>query len=518
MEPGCLEWNWTEMDREACLRAIRTRDARFDGRLFTAVRTTGIYCRPICPARTPKPESVIFYPSAAAAQEAGFRPCLRCRPETSPDLAAWQGTSNTVTRALGMIERGAMDAANVETLADRLGVGARQLRRLFRQHLGASPVAVAQTRRVLLAKQLIHETTLPMAEVAMAAGFGSVRRFNETFQSLFDRPPAALRRGRTALEGLGEREGITLKLAYRPPYDWAGIISFLTARAIPGVESVAPQRYARVIASGETAGTLIVKPGKGNWVTATIRTSDLRQLPGAVARVRRLFDLAADPVAIGRNLAEDPALAARVAARPGLRVPGAWDGFELAIRAILGQQITVSAATALAGKLVAAYGTPLGINTAEAGLTHVFPRPERIASTDPATLSGVLGMPRARGAAICSLAGALMADPGMFGPARGLDDAVARLRSLPGIGEWTAQYIAMRELREPDAFPASDIGLLRALAGPDGTRPTPAELLRRAERWRPWRAYAALHLWQSVWQSGPATSNQEERLNDRDAA
>jgi AraC family transcriptional regulator of adaptative response / DNA-3-methyladenine glycosylase II len=463
-----------DLDHAVCWRAVRTRDARFDGRFFTAVHTTTIYCRPICPARPPKPENVTFFPTAAAAQAAGFRPCLRCRPETSPDLAAWHGTSNTVTRALALIDTGAMDANHVESLAERLGVGARQLRRLFQQHLGASPIAVAQTRRVLLAKQLIHETTLPMTQVALAAGFGSVRRFNETFQTLFDRPPAALRRGKTT----AGRDAITLKLAYKPPYDWDGIVGFLSLRAIPGIETVTPRRYARIIRGGELA----VEPGKGDFLNATLRLSDLTQLPTAVSRVRRLFDLSADPVSIGKNLSEDQLLAPLIARRPGLRVPGAWDGFELAIRAILGQQITVGAATALAGKLVAAYG---------------IPDPAVISKLEPAHLARTLGMPKARGAALCAVATAVATNPALFNPAGNLEEAIAKLRALPGIGEWTAQYIAMRELREPDAFPHTDIGLLRALADANGIRPTPAQLLARAERWRPWRAYAALHLWHS---------------------
>jgi AraC family transcriptional regulator of adaptative response / DNA-3-methyladenine glycosylase II len=477
-----------DLDHAVCWRAVLTRDSRFDGRFFTAVHTTGIYCRPICPARPPKPEHVTFYPTAAAAQEVGFRPCLRCRPETSPDLAAWHGTSNTVTRALALIETGAMDpinaASDVESLAGRLGVGARQLRRLFQQHLGASPIAVAQTRRVLLAKQLIHETTLPMTQVALAAGFGSVRRFNETFQTLFDRPPAALRRGKTTTG----RDAITLKLAYKPPYDWQGIIGFLSARAIPGIETVTPTCYSRVLRAGE----LTVEPGKGDFLCATLRLSDLTQLPAAVSRTRRLFDLSADPVAIGNNLSEDPTLAPLVARRPGLRVPGAWDGFELAIRAILGQQITVGAATALAGKLVAAYG---------------IPDPAVIAKLDPGDLARTLGMPKSRGAALCSLAAAVLKDPSLFNPAGNLEEAVTKLRALPGIGEWTAHYIAMRELREPDAFPHTDIGLLRALADSTGARPTPAQLLARAERWRPWRAYAALHLWHSDTIPKPKTAH-----------
>ena len=501
-----------DLDDDACYRAISTRDARFDGRLFIAVKTTGIYCRPICPARTPRRENCVFYPTAAAAQEAGFRPCLRCRPETSPDLAAWRGTSNTVSRALALIESGALDAADVEALAERLGVGERQLRRLFRQHLGASPIAVAQTRRVLLAKQLIHDTQLSMTQVAMAAGFGSVRRFNETFQQLFRRPPISLRRSR-ATEAAGDAAGsVTVELAYRPPYDWDAMLAFLAARAIPGVEAVADGRYARTIAIGNANGVLTVEPGTGARVRVTVRFPHLRALPTIIARVRRVFDLAADPVAIGAQLAQDPVLAPLVAARPGLRVPGAWDGFELAVRAILGQQITVAAATGLAGKLVRAYGAmlPATVCTAE-GLTHVFPAPERLAMADLAAL----GMPGARAAALRSLAAAVAADPMIFGPRRSLDEAIGKLRSLTGVGEWTAQYIAMRELREPDAFPASDIGLLRAMAGTDGRRPAPVELLARAERWRPWRAYAAVHLWAA---EAPRMTIDQETSHDRRAA
>lgn len=481
-----------DLDPDACYRAIATRDARFDGRLFIAVKTTGIYCRPICPARTPRRENLVFYPSAAAAQEAGFRPCLRCRPETAPDLGVWRGTSNTVSRALALIEKGGLDGADVEALAERLGVGERQLRRLFRRHLGASPIAVAQTRRVLLAKHLIHETRLPMSEVALAAGFGSIRRFNETFQRLFGRAPSTLRRGGAAPTGpTGE---VVILLPYRPPYDWPAMLAFLRARAISGVETVTRDGYARTIEIGGAHGTVAVRPTALNALRATIQFPQLSALPTIVARLRRVFDLVADPGVIGAHLTEDPALAPLVAARPGLRVAGAWDGFELAVRALLGQQITVTAAVGLAGKLVATYGKPLtGAIRGLDGLTHVFPGPERLAEDD---LSG-LGLTRARAAALGSLARAVIADPELFGPRRSLDEAIVKLRALPGVGEWTAQYIAMREMREPDAFPAADIGLMRALADRKGRRPSPAALLARAERWRPWRAYAAQHLWAS---------------------
>jgi AraC family transcriptional regulator of adaptative response / DNA-3-methyladenine glycosylase II len=499
-----------DMDRTACYRAIATRDARFDGRLFVGVKTTGIYCRPICPARTPKFENVSFYPSAAAAQEAGFRPCLRCRPETSPDLAFWRGTSNTVSRALALIEAGGLDDADVEGLANRLGVGARQLRRLFRQHVGASPIAVAQTRRVLLAKQLIHETSLPMAEVALASGFNSVRRFNETFQHLFGRPPATLRRVRDKTRR--EAGALSVRLAYRPPYDWDAMLAFLAARAIPGVELVSGDGYRRTIAIGDTGGTISVTPAAKNRVDISVRFPDIAALPQIIARARRVFDLAADPDMIGAHLSQDPVLAPLVASRPGLRVPGAWDGFELAVRAIFGQQITVPAATRLLGKLVQVHGLLLPGTTKDSeGLSHLFPSPARIAGADLAAL----GMPNARATAVTSLAQAISGDPTIFSRGASLEAAIAKLRSLPGIGEWTAQYIAMRELREPDAFPAADIGLMRAMATADGRRPSPSELMSRAERWRPWRAYAALHLWAAGVVHHPASP---EKTDEREAA
>ncbi|MGH2559327.1 MAG: AlkA N-terminal domain-containing protein [Thermomicrobiales bacterium] len=501
-----------ELDPDACYRIFAARDARFDGRVFIGVHTTGIYCRPICPARTPKRENVSFYFSAAAAQAAGFRPCLRCRPELSPDHAAWHGPSTTVTRALALIEAGALDDGDVESLAARLGVCGRQLRRLFTQHLGASPVAVAQTRRILLAKHLIHETNLSMTDVAFASGFGSVRRFNETFQRLFHRPPAALRR--TKGPEAPDAAAVTIRLPYRPPYDWEGMLAFLTARAIPGVEAVTNDRYTRTIALGELAGTLVVELGARNTLRVSVRFPRLAALPRIIARVRGVFDLAADPTVIGAHLAEDPLLAPLVAARPGLRAPGAWDGFELAVRAILGQQITVPAATKLAGRLVEEFGVAVDDPAAHAlGLTHLFPSPDRLAGADIAAL-GL--MPGARAVALSALAGAVAADPALLGPYRDLEGAIVQLRSLPGIGEWTAQYIAMRALREPDAFPAADAGLLRAMTAPSGRRPAPAELLARADGWRPWRAYAAMHLWASL--TTTVESIHQEHGRDRRAA
>jgi AraC family transcriptional regulator of adaptative response / DNA-3-methyladenine glycosylase II len=476
-----------DLDPAICRQALLSRDARFDGRFFTAVKTTGIYCRPICPARPPKPENCLFFPTAAAAQQAGFRPCLRCRPETAPELGAWRGTSSTVSRALALIDAGALDAHGVDALADRLGIGGRQLRRLFLRHVGATPIAVAQTRRVLLAKQFIHETDLSMAQIAYASGFGSVRRFNEIFHALFGRPPASLRRARDP--NGSDNAPITLSLGYRPPYDWASILTFLAARAIPGVEIVANGIYHRTIELNGTAGTIeVAHEVARNRLRATIRFPRLASLPTIIARLRRMFDLGADPAVIAAVLAQDTILAPLVAARPGLRVPGAWDAFELAVRAIAGQQITVAAATSLTGRIARGYGVKLAQTEDASGLTHSFPPPQVLAA---ATLSG---MPTARAAAMNAMAAAAAADPTLFERGTDLDASISRLCALPGIGPWTAHYIAMRALREPDAFPAADIGLLRAMDDGSG-RPSPAALLARAEHWRPWRAYAALHLW-----------------------
>ncbi|QSQ22317.1 DNA-3-methyladenine glycosylase 2 family protein [Pyxidicoccus parkwayensis] len=483
------------LDRDACYRVLQTRDARFDGRLFVGVTSTGIYCRPICPARTPLSKNCQFYASAAAAQEAGFRPCLRCRPETAPDLASWRGTSNTVSRALAIIADGGLDGgeAGVDELAERLGVGGRQLRRLFKQHLGASPVSVAQTRRVLFAKQLIQETRMPMAEVALAAGFGSVRRFNETFHDLYHRPPSELRRKALTELPAGSEAGVTLRLRYRPPYDWAAMLAYLEARAIDCVERVLGECYQRTVSQDGRLGTVEVRhePARNNLIV-TVRFPSVQALPAILARVRRVFDVGADIETIGAHLSRDPFLAPLLAQRPGLRAPGGWDGFELAVRAILGQQVTVVAARQLACRLVALCGEVLPEEArVPAELSRAFPSPERVASTD----LGALGMPSARRASLKALAEAAMADPHLFRPFGTVEEAIARLRSIRGVGEWTAQYIALRALRETDAFPASDVGLLRGASNDAGERPTPEDLLQRAEPWRPWRAYAAQHLW-----------------------
>jgi AraC family transcriptional regulator, regulatory protein of adaptative response / DNA-3-methyladenine glycosylase II len=470
-------------NREICYRALQSRDARFDGLLFVGVTSTGIYCRPICPARTAKLENCSFFGSAAAAQQAGFRPCLRCRPESAPDLASWWGTSNTVSRALTLTTDGALDGdgARVKTLAERLGLGERQLRRLFVQHLGASPISVAQTRRVLFAKQLIHETRMPMTEIALAAGFGSVRRFNEIFRDLFHRPPSALRR-KSSANAEGAETGVTLLLRYRPPYDWESMLGYLQARAIPGVEIVEGERYHRTVQIDRFVGSVEVGHlPQSRSLSVTI-----------VTRVRRVFDVSADIETIDAHLSRDPLLAPLVARRPGLRAPGGWDGFELAVRAILGQQISVAAARRLAGQLVALHGEPLSKGAvSHPSLLHVFPAAERLAAAQSIDLR----MPRARRASLKALAQAAAREPNLFHPFGTIEEAIARLRSIRGVGEWTAQYIALRALREMDAFPATDIGLLRGAAVIGGARSTSATLLDRAESWRPWRAYAAQHLW-----------------------
>lgn len=481
-------------DREVCYRALQSRDARFDGLLFVGVTSTGIYCRPVCPARTAKFENCRFFGSAAAAQEAGFRPCLRCRPETAPDLASWRGTSNTVSRALALIADGALDGegACVEILAERLGIGERQLRRLFHQHLGASPISVAQTRRVLFAKQLIHETRMPMTEIALAAGFGSVRRFNEIFRDLFHRPPSALRR-KTSASASNVEPAVTLRLRYRPPYDWNSMLNYLRTRAIPGVEVVEGEKYLRTVEINGFAGSVeVIHLPQRQSLGVTILFPKVRFLPVIVARVRRLFDVGADIETIGTHLSCDPLLAPLVAQRPGLRAPGGWDGFELAVRAILGQQVSVAAARRLAGQLVALHGKPLSKSYGNhPDLSHLFPTAKHI------TTAGLmnLGIPSARRAALRALAETVVADPNLFRPFGSIEEAISRLRTIRGVGEWTAHYIALRAIREMDAFPASDIALLRCATKMEGAQATSTSLLHRAEAWRPWRAYAAQHLW-----------------------
>lgn len=469
-----------------CYQAVVARDERYDGRFFTCVTSTGIYCRPVCPARTPRFANCRFVATAAAAQEAGFRPCLRCRPESSPSSAAWAGTSAVVSRALALIEAGALDSGSLESLAERVGLGTRQLRRLFIKHLGAAPSTVAQTRRLLLAKQLLHQTRLPMSDVALASGFASIRRFNEAFSQLYGRSPSSLRRESNA----PEHSDIVLLLPYRPPYDWDAMLDFLQRRAIPGMERVVAGVYQRTIRIGTDVGAVSVEhvPAR-DALRVRIGFSRLQSLPLIIDRLRRMFDLKADPEVIQRALSRDPALALMLAARPGLRVAGAWDAFEVAVRAILGQQVTVAAGVTLVSRLVAQLGEPLVAPTTS-GLTRYFPAPDAFDTEQIVAL----GMPRARATALAKLAQACLAEPGLLERQRDLPHTLERLCALPGIGDWTANYIAMRAMQESDAFLASDVALQRAMAGDDG-RPDAKQLLALAEQWRPWRAYAVMHLW-----------------------
>jgi AraC family transcriptional regulator of adaptative response / DNA-3-methyladenine glycosylase II len=475
------------LDPERCYRALRARDARFDGRFFTGVVSTGIYCRPVCPAPPPRIENCRFLPSAAAAQEAGFRPCLRCRPEAAPGTPAWQGTAATVTRALRLIESGALDDAGVGGLAARLGVGERHLRRLFQQHLGASPHGVARTRRALFAKQLLDETSLSMTQVAAAAGYTSVRRFNEAMRGAFHRTPSDLRRHLRGESGAGPLT-LELSLPFRPPLAWDALMRFLGDRAIPGVEAVSPEGYRRGVQLGDAAGAVEVRRAAGaSHLVARITLADTRPLLDVVGRLRRLFDLEADPVAIAAAFERDAALAPALARLPGVRVPGAWDGFELAVRAILGQQVSVQAATTLAARIAERHGTPLSEPVVRAcpGLARLFPAPEALCEA-PLEALGVIST---RAAAIRALARVVARDELALDGSRDGGETRSALRAIPGIGEWTAEVVAMRALRDPDAFPATDLGVRRALAAA-GADPTQA-----AEAWRPWRAYAVALLW-----------------------
>jgi AraC family transcriptional regulator, regulatory protein of adaptative response / DNA-3-methyladenine glycosylase II len=508
-----------EFDPARCYRAVLSRDRRFDGRFFTGVVTTGIYCRPVCPVVPPKFQNMRFYACAAAAEAAGFRPCKRCRPETAPGTPAWLGTSAVVSRGLRLIAEGGLDDNDLDALASRLGLGERQLRRLFAQHLGASPFDVARARRVHFARSLIDQTDLPFAGIAHAAGFGSIRQFNHALKATFGEPPGVLRTKRTtksaALREPG-KGGVVVRLPFRPPLAWKAMLGFLAQRAIPGVESVDDGAYRRTVEVGGLIGTIEVTLGelapavtksssasareKARRASAPHHPSHLvmridlpecRDLIGVVERVRRIFDLGADPARIGEQLRRDPLLEPLVAKLPGLRVPGAWDGFELAVRGVLGQQITVQGATTLAGRLVREFGVVR--ERPDGALTHAFPTPEALAAAD---LSHI-GIPRARAAALRSLAAAVRDGRLRFDAALGLEEAVERICAIPGFGPWTANYIAMRALGEPDAFPETDIGIRRALGSP--TTLAPVSCVReRAEKWRPWRSYAVIYLWNSL--------------------
>jgi AraC family transcriptional regulator, regulatory protein of adaptative response / DNA-3-methyladenine glycosylase II len=463
------------LDRDSCYRALAARDARFDGVFFTGVQTTGIYCRPVCTVKTPRAASCQFYSSAAAAEAAGFRPCLRCRPELAP-YALQQNLAHAVWQR---IAAGALNDGDIEGLSREVGLSSRQLRRVLTQHFGVTPVELAQTQRLLFAKKLLQETQMPMAEIAYAAGFGSVRRFNALFALRYGIAPSAIRRANATLTD--GAEALTLRLAYRPPLQWPAMLQYLDLRAIRGVEAVVADgagSYVRGVRLGDAEGWLRVThlPARAQLELQVAPSLSAMLMP-LLARVRAQFDLDANPAQIEAHLRADPLLAARIDALPGLRVPGAFDAFELALRAVLGQQVSVAGASTLCGRLVQRFGEPLA--TPFTALSHHFP---------------AIGIPRTRAETIRQLA-QFAADGGLhMPPGLPLADTVARLTSVRGIGDWTAHYIALRALRHPDAFPVGDLGLQKA-AAEDGGRLTEKQLAARSSAWAPWRGYAALALW-----------------------
>lgn len=471
------------MDAAACYQALVARDARFDGLFFVGVRTTGIYCRPVCPARTPGPTRCEFFRRGAEAERAGYRACFRCRPEIAPGSAAVDAVSALARRALARIEEGALNEASLDDLAAELGTSARHLRRALDSEIGVSPVELAQSRRLAIAKALLVDSDSSMAEIAFASGFSSLRRFNSAFRARYGRTPSSIRRqGTSAASG-----GLSLMLSYRPPFAWETLLGFLRGRATAGVEVVGASSYARTVLIGTHRGFLeVTNAPKSSALRVRVSDGLAGALIPLVSRLRRQFDLDAEPETIDAHLRRDPALRARVRRTPGLRLPGAVEPFELAIRAVLGQQVSVAAATTIAGRLAARFGEPLP--TPIPGLDRLFPAPARIAA---ATLDEIasLGLPGARARTILELA-SRVAD-GRLRLTRDRDPAevIEALDAVPGIGPWTASYVAMRALSTPDAFPEKDLGLMRAL-DVDGKT-----LLALAERWRPWRAYAALHLW-----------------------
>jgi AraC family transcriptional regulator of adaptative response / DNA-3-methyladenine glycosylase II len=486
-------------ERNVCYRALLARDTRFDGVFFTGVKSTGIYCRPVCSVKTPRESSCTFFPNAAAAEAAGYRPCLRCRPELAP-YALQQNLAYAVWQR---IAAGALNQGNLENLSEEVGLSSRQLRRVLLQHFGVSPVELAQTQRLLFAKKLLQETVLPMTELAYAAGFGSLRRFNALFVERYGLAPTAIRRqASTQLSKEADAgDALVLRLAYRPPYNWPEILRYLAGRAIPGVEAVDldQQRYRRSVRVGDAAGWLQVSHlAAKQQLELEVAPHLAPHLMLLLSRVRTQFDLDANPEVIEAHLRQDDLLRVNIDSVPGLRVPGSFDTFELAVRAVLGQQVSVAGATTLSGRMVQRYGDP--VETPFDSVTRHFPRALVLAA---ATVDDVarIGMPGTRAQTIINLA-RYAAEGGLdIKPTCSLQQAVQQMRTVPGIGEWTAQYIALRALRFPDAFPAGDLGLQKAAARDDAlgsARLTEKQLLARAGAWAPWRGYAALILWNSL--------------------
>jgi AraC family transcriptional regulator of adaptative response / DNA-3-methyladenine glycosylase II len=475
-----------QIDDETCYRALAARDARFDGLFFVGVRTTRIYCRPICTARTPGRDRCRFFADAALAEREGFRPCLRCRPEVAPGHAPVDAVRRTARVAAARIEAGALnDGGSLEKLARELGLSARQLRRAVRQEYGVSPIELAQTRRLLLAKQLLTESDLPIVRVAFASGFESVRRFNALFRAHYRLTPTTMRR---AAPPVHARDSIRLTLAYRPPLAWDELLGFLAGRATAGVERIEGRAYLRTAAIGPHRGWLKVEPIPGrNALAVEVATALTPALPEILSRLKDHFDLGARPDVIASHLQADPRIAGVVGRCPGLRVPGAFDGFELTVRAVLGQRVSVRAATTLAGRLARRFGEPVEVPFA--GLDRLCPTPERLADARDSDLTA-LGIAAPRAAAIRALARAVACRELDLKPSPDPEALASALMAYPGLGDWTAQYIAMRALRWPDAFPAGDLGLLKASG-----EPSPRQLRDASQAWRPWRAYAAMYLW-----------------------
>jgi AraC family transcriptional regulator of adaptative response / DNA-3-methyladenine glycosylase II len=477
------------LDHETCYRAVTSRDERFDGMFFTAVRTTGIYCRPSCPARTPKPENVRFYRSAAEAQTAGYRACRRCRPDVSPGAPEWNMRADLVGRAMRLVADGIVDREGVAGLAGRLGYSERQVHRALSQEVGAGPLRLARAQRAQTARVLLETTDLPVTDVGYAAGFASIRQFNDTMREIFASTPSDLRR--RSRRGLGAPRSVAgpieLRLPYRRPADLAGMLAFLTVRAVPGIEEVHEGTYRRSLALPHGTGVAEVTPADGH-LQAILRLTDFRDLASAVARCRRLFDLDADSVAVDDVLMAEPALTPLVRATPGIRVPGAVDGDELAVRAVLGQQVSVAAARRVAARLVQAYGKPL--DTPVAGVTHVFPTSDALAAVDPAAFP----MPARRQRTMHELTARLAGGRLRLDPGADRAEAERELTAIPGIGSWTAGYVRMRALSDPDVLLADDLGVRHGLARA-GLPTDSAAATKVAEAWRPWRSYAQMHLW-----------------------
>ena len=473
-----------DLNFDACYRAVRARDRRFDGRFFVAVTSTHIYCRPICPVRPAKRANMRFYANAASAEGAGFRPCLRCRPERAPGLASVDAVSRLVGAAIAGIEEHALSSARVGDLAASLGVSDRHLRRVTEAELGVSPIELAQTQRLLLAKRLLGETHLSQTEIAFASGFGSVRRFNALFKARYGLNPRALRGSANTAQGLH------CQLEFRPPFAWTHLLDYLRLRAIPGVEMADATHYRRTVSIDEHQGWIAVSLGKeGDALDVEIAPSLSPVIGAVIVRVKRLFDLGAVPDAVSALLSQDPLLAKVVRRIPGLRVAGAFDGFELAVRAILGQQVSVKGATTLAGRWAQACGAPIA--TPFPALNRLTPSAQQMAAVTANEISA-LGIVGARARCLCSLAAAVLERRVILTFAPNVDEQIDALMRLPGIGPWTAQYIAMRALHWPDAFPSGDLMLMRA------ANANQRELQKLAEGWRPWRAYATHYLWQSL--------------------